>query len=130
VPREQTSDGLARRWQDALPVDTKGGRMRLRGLAHSFAVRFLRAPRLLALKRRPEANGDWLDDYKGFGIVLASRRTEIHTASFSVTRTQDNGTVEILALERVEGKFATEAQAKRAARSAARWLIDSISARN
>lgn len=111
--------------------------MRLRGLAHvghrvlhRIAASLLRVPRSLALKRRAKADTDWIDDYKGFGIVLASRCTEIHTASFSVTRTQEDGTIEILALQNVQGKFASEAQAKRAARWAARWLIDSIGARN
>ena len=111
--------------------------MRLRGLAHvghrvfrSIATRLFRLPGRLSLKRRAEANGDWVDDYKGFGIVLTSRCTEIHSASFSVIRTQRDGKLEVLALERVEGRFASEAEAKRAARSAARWLIDSIGARN
>jgi len=111
--------------------------MRLRGLAHvgrrvfqSIAGRFWSAPRALGHRRSPEVSSEWLDDYKGFGIVLASRRTEIHSASFSVTRRHSDGTIEVLALEQVEGRYASEEQAKRAARFAARWLIDSISARN
>ena len=103
--------------------------MRLKGLAGSFAARLLRAPRSFSLKSASAANGNWIDDYKGFGIVLESRRTEIHTASFGVMRRNDDGTIELVATHLVEGKFASEVQAKRAARSAARWLIDSIGAR-
>ena len=114
----------------------KGEGMRLRGLAHvgrrifhSIAGRFWSAPRV-GLRTAPEVSTDWIDNYKGFGIILASRRTEIHSASFSVTRRHGDGTIEILALEQVEGRYASEKQAKRAARFAARWLIDSIGARN
>jgi hypothetical protein len=120
-----------------LPVGSKGGEMRLRGLAyvsrrvfHGLAGRFWRVPRALGFKKSADDGPDWIDNYKGFGIILASRRTEIHSASYSVTRRHTDGSIEILALEQIAGTYVSEAQAKRAARFAARWLIDSIGAQN
>jgi hypothetical protein len=74
--------------------------------------------------------GDWGHGYRGFGILVSSRCTETHVASYSVTRRLEDGSIDILKVERLSGTFRSEAAAKKAALSAAKWQIDSIGARN